>query len=158
MLTASSDGSDPHPVWSCRMLREAFQPCQQDGSNKHSNLESGIALLGNLLCLVASIFSCLRMNAVLWAVNTLPTGHVSSPWRLGGAGRLPGSVVGSQGGRRFLPACPIASGGRLCCCTLSGLDPSDFAFGHMYTKIVSGQSFLSKRQEELVMDSKAQTL
>lgn len=65
MLTASSDGADPHPVWSCRMLREAFQPCQQDGSNKHSNLESSIALLGNLLCLVGGIFSCLRMNAAL---------------------------------------------------------------------------------------------
>lgn len=49
----------------------------------------------------------------------------------------------------------------MCCCALSGLDPSGFAFGHMYTKIVSGQSFLSERQEELVphgVDSKAQTL
>lgn len=46
----------------------------------------------------------------------------------------------------------------MCCWALSGLDPGSFAFGHMYTKILSGRSFLSKRQEELVMDSKAQTL
>lgn len=159
MFTASSDGANPYPVWPCRMLREAFQPCQQDGSNKHSNLESSIALLSNLLCLVACIFSCLGMNAVLWAVSTLP--HRTCEQSLETQGSPEGSrasVVGSQGGRHFLPACSITSGGRVCSWALSGLDPSSFAFSHMYTKILSGQSFLSKRQEELVMDSKAQTL
>lgn len=90
----SSDVADPHPVWSCRMLREASQPGQQDGSNKHSNLESSITFLGNRLCLVACIFSCLRMNTKLWACEQSLETQV-------GAGRLPDFSCWISGRKAF---------------------------------------------------------
>lgn len=85
-------------------------------------------------------------------------GHVSSPWSLGGAGRLPGFSCWISGRKAFSSYLFHRQWREGVLLGIVRTGPGSFAFGHLYTKILSGRSFLSKRQEELVMDSKAQTL
>lgn len=84
------------------------------GSNKHSNLEFSVTSLGYLLCLVACIFSCLRRNAELWAVNTLPHRTCEQPLETQvGAGKAPRLQLLDlrEEGIFFLPVPSPAEGG-----------------------------------------------